>query len=180
MGLFTNSIRPAGGLSSGYEGGIIQMKYTPVRGVISHSSNETGAHTSAFDTTITPTSTSSRILISVMFGCISSTGGNTNGFMIRRGSTEIDDLRGNAVGNRRRYTARGTTTWNADGNHAHNYAFTVLDHPNTTSAITYRLYTANEGSNTVYFNRNRNDSNSGNPIYGRTMSSMIVMEVTRG
>ena len=180
MGLFTNSIRPAGGLSSGYEGGIIQMKYTRVGGVVSHSSNETGTHTSAFDTTITPTSTSSRILITCTFGCVSSNGGNTNGFMIRRGSTEIDDLRADPDSSRRRYTARGTTTWNADGNHAHNYAFTVLDHPNTTSAITYRLYTANEGSHTVYFNRGRNNTNSGNPIYGRTMSSMIVMEVTRG
>ena len=100
MGLFTNSIRPAGGLSSGYEGGIIQMKYTAVRGVISHSSNETGTHTSAFDTTITPTSTSSRILITCTFGCVSSSGGNTNGFMIRRGSSEIDDLRSNSDGSR--------------------------------------------------------------------------------
>ena len=180
MGLFTNSIRPAGGLSSGYEGGVIQMKFTPVRGVISHSSSETGVHTSAFDTTITPTNSSSRILITVYFGAVSSSGGNTNGWMIRRGSSEIDDLRSNADGSRRRFTARGTTTWNSDQNHAHSYAFTVMDHPNTTSATTYRLYTANEGSHTVYFNRGRNNTNSGNPIYGRTMSSMLVMEVTRG
>ena len=178
MGIYTNNIKPSGGLASGYHGGIIQMKYTPVRGVVSHSSSETGNHTSAFDTAITPVSTSSRILITVYFGAVSSSGGNTNGFMIRRGSSEISDLRANADGNSRLYTCRGVTTWNADQNHCHSYAFTVIDHPNTTSSTTYRLYTANEGSHTVYFNRGRNNTNSGNPIYARTMSSMTVMEVS--
>tara|TARA_R100001510_G_C7546846_1_gene132154 strand:- start:109 stop:651 length:543 start_codon:yes stop_codon:yes gene_type:complete len=180
MGLFTNSIKPASGLGSGFSGGIIQIKYTPVRGVVSHSSNETGIHTSAFDTTITPTSTNSRMFITVYFGAVSSSGGNTNGWMIRRGSsTEVDELRANSDGNRRRYACRGATTWNTDQNHCHSYAFTVIDHPSTTSSVTYRLYTANEGSHTVYFNRGRNNTNSGSPIYARTMSSMTVMEVTR-
>ena len=172
-----DSIVPRGGLASGTQGGIIQMKYTPVRSVISSSTTTTGTHISAFDTTITPLSNSSRIII--QFYCVvSSSGGNTVGFMIRRGSAETDELRADADGSRLRYTSRGATTWNADQNHCHNYMLNVMDHPSTTSAVTYRLYAGVESSNTVYFNRTRNNTNNSNPVYSRAMSSMLCMEVS--
>ena len=172
-----DSIVPRGGLASGTQGGIIQMKYTPVRSVISNSTSESGNHVSAFDTAITPLSSSSRIIIQ-WYGVVSSSGGNTVGFMIRRGSSVIDDLRGNADGNRSRYTSRGATTWNADQNHCHSYMINVMDHPSTTSTVTYSLYCAVESNGTVYFNRNRYNGSGGTPIYSRTMSSMLVMEVS--
>ena len=71
-----DSIVPRGGLASGTQGGIIQMKYTPVRSVISNSTSESGNHVSAFDTAITPLSSSSRIIIQ-WYGVVSSSGGNT-------------------------------------------------------------------------------------------------------
>tara|TARA_B100000575_G_C23106504_1_gene638681 strand:+ start:1100 stop:1639 length:540 start_codon:yes stop_codon:yes gene_type:complete len=178
MGLFTNSIKPAGGLSSGYRGGIIQMKYTPVTGVVSSGTDSSGVHVSSFDTTITPTSTNSRIIIQGTFGAVSSNGGNTFGITVRRGSSVIDAMRGNSDGSRGRYTMRGATTWNADQNHCHSYAFTVIDHPSTTSSTTYRIYASVEGNHTIYFNRNRYNGNNSNPIYSRVMSSMLVMEVS--
>ena len=175
--LKVDSIIPRGGLDSGAQGGIIQMKYTPVRSVISNSTSEAGNHVSAFDTSITPTSTSSRIII--QFYCVVSySGGNTVGFMIRRGSSVIDDLRGDNDGGRSRYTSRGATTWNADQNHCHSYMLNVMDHPSTTSAVTYRLYVAVEGNGTVYFNRNRYNGGGTTPIYSRTMSTMLCMEVS--
>ena len=176
--LKVDSIIPRGGLASGTQGGIIQMKYTPVRSVISNSTSESGNHVSAFDTSITPLSNNSRIIIHCCFGAVSSSGGNTVGFMIRRGSSVIDDLRGDADSNRSRYTARGATTWNADQNHCHSYSINVMDHPSTTSAVTYSLYVAVESNGTVYFNRNRYNGSGGTPIYSRVMSSMLCMEVS--
>ena len=179
MGIRTNSIKPAGGLSSGYEGGIIQMKYTPVRAIVSNSTSDSGTHCSEFDTSITPQSTNSRIIIQGYFGAISSSGGNSFGITVRRGSTIIDALRADAHGSRSRYTMRGATTWNADQNHCHSYMLNVIDHPNTTSTITYRLYVSCESNGTLYFGRNRYNGSSSSPIYSRAMSSMLVMEVTR-
>ena len=178
MGLFTNFIKPANGLSSGYRGGIIQMKYTPVTGVLSSNTNSSGVHLSAFDTSITPTSTNSRIIIQGFFGAVSSNGGNSFGITVRRGSSVVDAMRGNSDGSRSRYTMRGATTFNADQNHCHSYAFIVKDHPNTTSSITYRIYASVEGNNTIYFNRNRYNGNNSSPIYSRVMSSILVMEAS--
>lgn len=178
MGLFTNSIQPAGGLAAGYRGGIIQVKYTPVNGVVSNSTSDSGTHCSEFDTTITPVSTSSRILILGSFGAVSSSGGNSFGITVRKGSSTVDAMRGNADGGRSRYTMRGATTWNADQNHCHSYYLSVVDHPNTTSATTYRLYVSCESNGTLYFNRNRYNGNSSSPIYSRAMSSLLVMELS--
>ena len=98
--------------------------------------------------------------------------------MVRRGSSTIDAMRGDNDSGRSRYTSRGATTWNADQNHCHSYFINVMDHPSTSSAVTYRLYVAVEGNGTVYFNRNRYNGGGTTPIYSRTMSSMLVMEVT--
>lgn len=178
MGLFTNSIQPASGLAAGLLGGIIQLKYTPVNGVVSSSTDSSGVHVSAFDTIITPVSTSSRILIQGFFGGVSSSSGNSFGLTVRRGSTAPDAMKGNADGSRSRYTMRGATTWNADQNHCHSYSLNVVDHPNTTSATTYRIYASVESNHTIYFNRNRYNGNNSSPIYARTMSSLLVMELS--
>ena len=179
MGIYTNNIKPSGGLASGYYGGILQMKYSPVRSTISASTNSgDGLHVSAFDTAITPVSTSSKIIIQGFFGAVSSSGGNSFALTVRRGSSTINNLRGDADGSRSRHTIRGATTWNADQNHCHSYSLNVIDSPNTTSSTTYRIYAAVEGSSSIYFNRNRYNGNSSSPIYSRAMSSLLVMEVS--
>tara|TARA_R100000353_G_C6451489_1_gene181397 strand:+ start:14 stop:550 length:537 start_codon:yes stop_codon:yes gene_type:complete len=174
--LKVDSIVPRGGLPSGAQGGIIQMKYTQLTTQQSLSTSEAGTNLSSLDTTITPSSSSSRIIIQCFLN-VSSNGGNTVGIQIRRGSS-FANLVASANGNRRRYTARGATTWNGDGNHMHNYMINVMDAPATTSSTTYKAFFAVEGNNTVYLNRNRHDSNSTSAIYGATMSTMLVMEVS--
>ena len=176
--LKVDSIVPRGGLAAGTQGGIIQMKYTPVTAVVSVSCVESGTNISAFDTTITPLFNTSRIIIQCYFGGISSNSGNSLAWEIKRGDARIDDLVGDGNGNRKRFTGRGVSTWNADQNHCHSYMINVMDHPSTTSAVTYSLYCAVESNGTVYFNRNRYNGSGGTPIYSRTMSSMLVMEVS--
>ena len=177
--LKVDSVVPRGGLAAGTQGGIIQMKYTSVNGVVSVACNQSGTNISAFDTTITPLFNTSRIIIQCYFGGISSNSGNSLAWEIKRGDTRIDDLVGDGNGNRKRFTGRGVSTWNADANHTHSYSVNVMDFPATTSAVTYKLFGAVEGANgrLFYFNRNRNNANANNVYSARLMSSMLVMEV---
>ena len=174
-----DSIVPRAGLAAGTQGGIIQMKYTSVHGAVSVACNQSGTNISAFDTAITPLFDTSRIIIQCYFGSISSNSGNSLAWEIKRGDTRIDALVGESIGNRKRFTGRGVSTWNADQNHTHSYSCTVMDHPQTTSEVTYKLFGAVEGADgrLFYFNRNRANANATNVYSARLMSSMLVMEV---
>ena len=176
--LKVDSVVPRGGLTAGTQGGIIQMKYTSVNSVVSVSCVESGTEISAFNTSITPLFTTSRIIIQCYFGGISSNSGNSLAWEIKRGDARIDDLVGDGNGNRKRFTGRGVSTWNADQNHTHSYSCMVMDAPATTSAVTYKLFGAVEGgTRTFYWNRNRANANANNVYSARLMSSMLVMEV---
>tara|TARA_B100001057_G_C22694065_1_gene888978 strand:- start:14 stop:562 length:549 start_codon:yes stop_codon:yes gene_type:complete len=176
--LKVDSVIPRGGLASGTQGRIIQMKYTPVNAVVSVSCVESGTNISAFDTAITPLFNTSRIIIQCYFGRVSSSSGNSLAWEIKRNDSRIDALVGDGDGNRKRFTTGGVSIWNADANHTHSYGINVMDAPATTSQITYKLFGAVEGgTRTMYFNRNRNNANANNVYSSRTMSTMLVMEV---
>jgi hypothetical protein len=124
--------------------------------------------------TITPKSTSSKMLIS-----FSITGNGTNGatqiyFKLRRGGTEIGN--GNTDATRPAATPVLTRAYFNDNNVACNINFQYLDAPNTTAASTYQLYVGSEGNNgTIYINRTHNQSNTVN--CGPCSSSFTVMEI---
>ena len=75
MALYTNGIYRAAG--NQYNGGIVQSNFTLVNSTISGSGNYW--HVSAFNCPITPTSTSSKILILVSLGAVSGES-NSQGF----------------------------------------------------------------------------------------------------
>jgi len=53
-----------------------------------------------------------------------------------------------------------------------------MDTPSTTNSITYKAFFGVEGNHTMYLNRNRSNYNNTTAAHaGRTMSSMLVMEV---
>jgi len=124
--------------------------------------------------TITPKSTSSKILIS-----FSVTGNGTNGatqiyFKLRRGSTEIGN--GNTDGTRPNATPVLTRSYFNDNNVSCNISFQYLDLPNTISPVTYQLYVGSEGNNgTIYVNRTHNQANTVNN--GPSSSSFSLMEI---
>ena len=116
--------------------------------------------------TITPSSSSSKILISA----------NTNGSIVAyiqllRDSTAI--FIGDTAGSRVRATQAIYAT-------AQNIptasSFVYLDSPNTTSAVTYKLQGRAE-SGTFYINRGSTDTDAGTS-YPRTASSITVMEIS--
>ena len=128
---------------------------------------------------ITPSSTSSKILIKVSIGFVS--GSHTGNqavypqFQIVRDSTAI--ALGDASGNRGRCTFSVLT--NAHGGYnGTSAAFEFLDSPSTTSAITYKIQARSaysDSDQSFYVNRMDNDDNQ---LYtARTPTTLILQEV---
>ena len=124
-----------------------------------------------FSVAITPSATSSKVL--VMVQC---TIGVTNGYKLYtsllRGSSEI--YRGDASGNTVRRSSGGKANANDD---ARNFNNIFLDSPSTTSATTYKIQAYPESGGTLYFNATRNGVETDNAVDMRTASSITVMEV---
>jgi hypothetical protein len=131
-----------------------------------------------FNVTITPSSTSSKVLVIAQF-TISSTGsrsaGNSYGISarLRRGSTDI--YIGDAASNRTR-ASYGIGPWNAEDYFPASIIF--LDSPNTAGATTYGLQVAhptNTQTQSVCIGRSGTDSNDNQ--YSRHPSSFTAIEV---
>jgi hypothetical protein len=115
-------------------------------------------------TTITPASTSSRILVMVSLGLVSNSTNADSGFRIKRGSTNIRQGSGGTV-NITQSFFMGEGSSNGSG-----YTIQLVDSPSTTSATTYKIeLLANTG--TINVNRRGLDT------YYATSSTMTLMEI---
>ena len=159
--------------------GILQVQSTVKTDVFSESlSANTNSSTNCIQVQITPSSTSSKVLIMVtLHGSSSYWGGVSQGAwqgrLVRNGSNLIV---GDAAGGRNRMTMRAG---DGDGNSVEEgMAFTYLDSPASTSLLTYgvRLDNVDNGSRTMYLNRSPDDSDTEVNIT-RTVSTITVMEV---
>ena len=155
-----NSIIPVGGVPTGGGGGIVQIQQTVITDVKSYTANaNTYADMPGFNCTITPSSSSNKIMIVVGIGGLHQESGTIAG-KVQRGSTDIGV--GDANGNRPRAGFRmyGSAIYNT--NHCGSYHFTFLDSPATTSATTYKLVTMGESGTSypVYLNRATADSDN--------------------
>ena len=123
--------------------------------------------------TITPSSTSSKILVMPHLN-VGMSGDNHVGFKILRDTTEI--AIGDAASNRPRVSFTGSI--GASGKEWFTVAssFNFLDSPSTTSATTYSLKVGGNGSTTIYINRSGRDSNNTNED-GRYASTITLMEI---
>lgn len=118
--------------------------------------------------TITPTSTSSKILVQVSFGLLCSTGTGTGCLMkLLRDSTEI----GQGV------SADSHNVFMQNFNHSNivfeqaNHMF--VDSPSSTSAIVYKMQWSVTGTGeTWYMNRRGSDN------YARTSSTFLLTEIS--
>jgi len=120
---------------------------------------------------ITPTSSSNKVLCIATSTMCQSVGTN-NGFVrLARGGTGIGV--GAAAGSRIP-SAGDVIATNALFGYPVSVSF--LDSPATTSATTYSLQVANNGSATIYVNRSQTDTNSSS--FSRYSSTITVLEVT--
>ena len=132
-----DSIVPRSGLSGGASGGIIQTVHT-----FSTTKVETSSDADIISATITPSSSSSKILF-MYNGNVAqeNTEGREWGFIAYRGSTQIRLGRSESSNSRATFQALGTDNVAAGSNSNGSYTITgvLVDEPNTTSATTYKL-----------------------------------------
>jgi len=172
--LRTNRIVPRDGLPSGSSGGIIQVRSTTFTENFSASiSGVTWTEVPGLTTTITPTRSDSKILISVTIGGIESSGLNQRmGMALRKNSTNIAVNTTSGSQTQASWAGSGTNS-----NDIRNQAFfTHLDSPATTSAVTYRVMITTEGSYNMYINRSGSNASASSVF--KTASSMTLMEIS--
>ena len=166
---------------SGYDlqmpaGHILQTVSTTKTDAWTYSASSAGfTDVTGLAATITPTSSSSKILVQVNINFSSNM--RYSAAILLRGSTQIGG--GTAVGNRPSVSVSNGTNQNETNEEyiMRNSSFSFLDSPSTTSATTYKIQVGNthEASSTTYVNRSRNDADAN---YGHRGSSTItLMEV---
>jgi len=129
------------------------------------------ADVTGFSVAITPTATSSKILILCTMNW---SGDNANAAAyckLLRGSTDI--FIGDAAGSRTRVSQAHIT---ADDNVSGTTSLNFLDSPSSTSEQTYKVQMAVSASGTGTFNRGRTDSD--NSQHSRGASTITAMEIS--
>tara|TARA_R100001086_G_scaffold200444_1_gene116682 strand:+ start:759 stop:1280 length:522 start_codon:yes stop_codon:yes gene_type:complete len=169
--LKVNSIVPVGGLPSGANGGIIQVVQTVKSDVSSFSVATRGQTANVMTVSITPSSSSNKILLICNLNAQCGTTGYLYSF--NRGGTEIG--LGDALTNRRRMSY-GTS--NTESNQYSFIGGMFLDSPATTSAVTYGIKLTHTSSNTQTIVVNNQNTGSTDLKFCVTMSTLTAMEVT--
>ena len=130
--------------------------------------------------TITPSSSSSKILITVSFGGAQTTQSNgDHGFSMRllRNSSD-SDLNGASAGNRpRALFHQGGFSYNS-GHFTGGFSITGMDSPSTTSAITYKVQGWPQSSSyPIIINGPSNNSDEAQTYAARTKAHLTMVEI---
>ena len=164
----TNVITPVSAVQP--TGAILQVVQTVKTDTFSLTSTADFADITGLSVNITPSSTSSKILV-MLYLVVGS--GNIPTTRIMRDSTAIGI--GDAAGDRIQCTTGGYSIPNNYLSGAGTAVF--LDSPSTTSQITYKAQLSPEhSSHTVYINRSPNDTDNYQGY--RSISTITVMEVS--
>ena len=171
--LKVNSIVPSGGLPAGASGGgIIQIVQTVKQDTFAASvSDTTFAAITGLSASLTPSSTSSKILI--MFSVMTSMEGTngTPGIVLYKNGSILSGARGTGGSNNLTAFCTMVYTTNLPGG---NINFQYLDSPASTSAQTYQCYLGSDQSSNYQcgVNRTRSSAPEG------AASSITLMEIS--
>lgn len=183
--LLVNTIKPRTGDSvtiTGLEpksGAIIQVQYdqSTTGTYQAHSAATYTKLTSFPSVTITPTSTSSKLMIDVMwngeFDVVSNTWSSV--FMLYRDSTLLKGNTDSGYNSTGMFTATTSYTTSDNNSTAEQMVGKYYDEPATTSAITYYLGLRASTAGNIFINRVVNGSTSNG--YERMISNMTVTEI---
>lgn len=152
---------------------VVQAKKTDTQS--SATSGTTPVVIGGLSCTITPSSASSKILVTVNIGFLSSNTGNHQSLAIHRNGTMISEATGDAASIRPRRTFGLGHNSGADWEGAA-LSFSYLDSPATTSSLTYTVYYGGNGSSVMHINRAARDNNNTNED-GRYLSTIIAQEI---
>jgi hypothetical protein len=167
----------ADGISSQpvFPGNVIQVVSTTKTDTFSSTSG-TFTEVTGLNASITPLSTSSKILVS----CSVAVGYNNDGTATRRGGMSLFRGGTNLLVPDSPSSRSPTFGWATElsSNEAYDiYTYQFLDSPNTTSSTNYnvRVINAGAGASTIFVNRSETDGDSG--ITGRAVSTITLMEI---
>ena len=156
--LKVDSIVPSGGLPSGaFGGGIIQIVETKSNAQVSYSGSSSWRD--VLSLTITPRSSSNKILLMAMITAAYGNGRPEAGCRFLRDDTAVYVTSGTLSNQIAKGSAWGRDI-DADYSATTNQLIQV-DSPGTTSAITYKLQAFVSESNTWYLNRTTNNNDYG-------------------
>ena len=159
----------------GMPGHVLQVKSAAFVDVLAISSADTRTDITNLSLSITPSSTSSKILVNTHI----SYGGSDNNLYasgyLMRDSTDIG-VNTTATGNQFNISFGMELTGQANETYKlRNSSMTFLDSPSTTSALTYKVQGRLDANGILYINR---DGQSANADYGsRGISTLTVMEI---
>lgn len=155
---------------TGISGGKVLQVVTATKTSAQSTSSSSFTDITGLSASITPSSTSSKILIQYVTNMGVEVGTNRGAIQLVRGTTAI--AIGDTASNRARVTA---TAYGGNTDDAENLAGSWLDSPSTTSATTYKLQCRTTGVGSIHINRSANDADNSNQF--RTSSSIILMEI---
>ena len=177
MALYAQSIRP---YSSYTYGGILQVGYSSLNTDYSTNSSSAWVDVANLSVTITPQSTSSRFYVQFSLGRATTDQHNLDhgaGVRVLRNGSH-SDLNATADGSRPRVCGMIYGMAYNDDHSPGPWSFSGIDHPNTTSAVTYKVQAlAQSSSHALHINRPINNGNSGNIYHGAARSTIVVMEL---
>jgi hypothetical protein len=159
-------------LATGVGGKVLQVVSTTKSDTFTMTST-TFADVTSLSASITPSSTSSKILI--LYSLMGQTNPNNASFTMRllRDSTAI--AIGDAAGSREQGTTIRISGFNGS-NGTGTQAGSFLDSPNTTSALSYKIQVRTDGAgNPMFINRGETDTDNIN--FSRGISTITVMEI---
>jgi len=168
---FTGSIS-ASALPAGSIIQAVQGSYTTQT---SFAGNGTTFFATGLSASITPSSTSNKILALVTIGVFASSTANvTAAFQLQRGGTPV----GNGVPSGSRQGALFRLgNYTGDGNHGSGLSFSYLDSPSSTSALTYTVNVEPQNGQTFYINYTGLNSNNSDSYATYVASYIILLEV---
>jgi hypothetical protein len=163
----------SGALSWAGAGKILQVVQTVKTNTFSRTSSSADyGEITGLTASITPSSSSNKILIIARVAGSSNQAGNRIGIRLTVGGAPITAYTGDASSTR----SRAASSMELDGtNTVLELTATHLHSPATTSSITYAVEGSAEGAQTFFCNRSGNDSDS-TSVY-RSCSSIILLEV---
>ena len=132
------------------------------------------------DLAITPSATSSKVLVTYHINVSQSTGSHTGvGIALYRGGSILTAATGASTSNNRTRVTSGVIHYNTNDGNAYSgtLSMTFLDSPSTTSATTYQpyLYNASGSAFTSYVNRDQGGTN--NLYASNAISTITCMEI---
>ena len=155
-------------LPSGVGGKVLQVVQTVKTDTFTTTSTSF-VDVTGLSATITPSSTSSKILI--LYEIMVSAYGSQFYIKLLRGSTDI--YIGDSAGSRKRVT---NNHWLGDPNNMFSSVISYLDSPNSTSATTYKIQAHTQNSSYAFcVNRTQSDGDTSNMPRGS--SSITLMEI---